>query len=109
MAAMLSALGTNVDLTALASQTAVAMTDTPTNAYRKALVRVNTTGVTGTPTILIEGSENGGTSYSTLATFTPTATLADSEQEVKLYPLTRMRVSVVGTAGRASCYVEGIQ
>lgn len=107
--AMLNALGTNVDLTALASQTAVTMSDTPANAYRKALIRVNATGVTGTPTILIEGSENGGTSYSTLATFTPTATLMDSEQEVKLYPLTRARVSVVGTAGRANIYVEGIQ
>lgn len=109
MASMLATLGSNVDLTALASQTAVAMTDTPTNAYRKALIRWNTTGVTGTPTILIEGSENGGTSYSTLATINPTATLADGETEVKLYPLTRMRVSVVATAGRGSIYVEGVQ
>lgn len=106
---MLTNLGLNVDLTALASQTAVAMSDTPTNAYRKVLIRLNTTGVTGTPTILVEGSENGGTSYSTLATFNPTATLADSEQEVKLYPLTRLRVSVVATAGRGSAYVEGVQ
>lgn len=106
---MLTNLGLNIDLTALASQTAVSMSDTPTNAYRKALIRFNTTGVTGTPTVLIEGSENGGTSYVTLATFNPTATLADSEQEVKLYPLTRARVSVVATAGRGSIYVEGVQ
>ena len=109
MASMLATLGSNVDLTALASQTAVAMTDTPTNAYRKALVRLNVNGVTGTPTVLIEGSENGGTSYVTLATFLPTATLPNLEQEVKLYPLTRMRVSVVATAGRGNCYVEGVQ
>lgn len=109
MAAMLATLGSNVDATALASQTAVAMTDTPTNAYRKALIRMNVAGITGTPTILIEGSENGGTSYSTLATFNPTATLPNTEQEVKLYPLVRLRVSVVATAGRVNCYVEGVQ
>lgn len=109
MATMLTTLGSNVDLTAAAAQTAVAMTDTPANAYRKALIRLNVQGVTGTPTVLIEGSENGGTSYSTLQTFTPTATSANLEAEVKLYPLTRMRVSVVGTAGRVNCYVEGIQ
>lgn len=109
MASMLATLGSNVDLTAAASQTAVAMTDTPTNAYRKALIRLNVNGVTGTPTVLIEGSENGGTSYSTLATLNPTATLPNLEVEVKLYPLVRLRVSVVATAGRANCYVEGIQ
>jgi hypothetical protein len=106
---MLVPLGSNVDATAAAAQTAVAMSDTPTNAYRKALIRMNSLGITGTPTVLIEGSENGGSTYSTLATFNPTATLPNTEQEVKLYPLTRLRVSVVGTAGRVNCYVEGIQ
>lgn len=107
--AMLKTLGTAVNLAAAAAQTAVAMTDTPNNAYRALLVRANYNGLTGTPTILIEGSEDAGTSYSTLATLTPVAATPNQEVEVKVYPLTRVRVSVAGSAGAGNFYVEGVQ
>ena len=101
-------LGSNIALTGTATQTAVAMRDTPLNTYRKAFVRVNVDGVTGAPVLLIEGSENGGTSYVTLATFTFSAGLPSLQQEVQLYPLTRVRQSVAGSAGIANVFAEGI-
>lgn len=106
---MTTTLGSNIALTGTATQTAVTMRDTPLNAYRKVLVCVNLDGVTGTPTLLIEGSENGGTSYSTLATFAITAGLPSVQQEVQLYPLTRVRQSVAGSAGIANVYAIGVQ
>lgn len=102
-------LGSNVALTGTATQTAVSMRDTPLNAYRKIIVRVNADGVTGTPTLLIEGSENGGTSYTTLATFALAAGNPCVQQEVQVYPLTRLRQSVAGGAGLANVYAEGVQ
>ena len=102
-------LGTNIALTGTATQTAVTLRDTPLNPYRSAIVRVNLEGVTGTPTLLIEGSENGGTSYSTLATIAIAAGSTSLQQEVKLYPLTRVRQSVAGSAGTATVYAEGVQ
>lgn len=101
-------LASNVALTGTATQTAVAMRDTPINPYRKAFVRVNVDAVTGTPTLLIEGSENGGASYVTLATFAFTAGLPSLQQEVQLYPLTRVRQSVAGAGGIANVFAEGI-
>lgn len=102
-------LGANIALTGTATQTAVALRDTPLVPYRNAIIRVNLEGVTGTPTLLIEGSENGGTSYSTLATISPVAGSPCIQQEVKLYPLTRVRQSVAGSAGQATVYAEGVQ
>jgi hypothetical protein len=102
-------LAANVALTGTVTQTAVSMRDTPLNAYRKVIIRVNLDGVTGTPTLLIEGSENGGTSYSTIGTFAITAGLPSVQQEIQLYPLVRVRQSVAGSAGIANVYAEGVQ
>lgn len=106
---MQATLGSAIALTGTATQTAVTMRDTPLNPYRKAIVRVELAGVTGTPTLLIEGSENGGSSYSTLATFAIAAGSPSLQQEVTLYPLTRVRQSVAGSAGIANVYAEGVQ
>jgi hypothetical protein len=106
---MQATLATNVALTGTVTQTAVTLRDTPLVPYRSALVLVNLDAVTGTPTLLIEGSENGGTSYVTLATFAITAGLPSVQQEVKLYPLTRVRQSVAGSAGIANVYAIGVQ
>lgn len=103
------ALGLNIALTGTATQTAVSMRDTPLNAYRSIIVRVNAENVTGSPTLLIEGSENGGTSYTTLDTIAMVAGNPSVQREVKVYPLTRVRQSVAGAGGIANVYAEGVQ
>lgn len=99
-------LGTGVNLASAAAQTAVSLEDTPIIPYRDALVRVYVSGATGTTTMLIEGSENGGTSYSTLATVTIPAASPSIMTVVKAYPTTRVRISSAGSAGTANVYME---
>ena len=65
-------------------------------------------GATGTTTMLIEGSENGGTSYSTLATISIPAASPGIKTSIKAYPLVRVRNSVAGTAGTANVYLEAV-
>lgn len=101
-------LATNISLAGTGTSTAVSLRDTPINPYRNCQVSVNLDGVTGTPTILIEGSENGGTSYSTLATVAITAGLPCVLTEIKAYPLVRVNRSVAGSAGIANVYMEPI-
>lgn len=102
-------LASNVALTGTATQTAVVLRDTPLNPYRAATVRVMLDAVTGTPTLLLEGSEDGGTTWSTIGTFAITAGLPSVQQEIKMYPRVRIRQSVAGAGGIANVYAEGIQ
>lgn len=99
-------LGSNVNLASAAAQTAVTLRDTPVLPYRTALITVAPSGATGTTTMLIEGSENGGSSYSTLATVTIAAASPVQMTTVKAYPLTRVRISSAGSAGTANVYME---
>lgn len=103
-----TALALAVDLTSTTATTAITLTNTPILPYRSAEVHVYPSGATGTTTMLIEGSENGGTSYSTLGTFTIAAASPAQTKTVKAYPTMRVRNSVAGSAGTANVYLEAI-
>ena len=101
-------LVTGLALTSTTETTAVELSDTPLLPYRAALVNVEVAGATGTTTMLIEGSEDGGTTYSTLATISIPAASPSIKTQIKAYPLTRVRNSVAGSAGTANVYLEAI-
>lgn len=101
-------LATGLALTSTSATTAVALRDTPLLPYRSATVGVEVSGATGATTMLIEGSENGGTSYVTLATIPIPAASPSITATVKAYPLMRVRNSVAGTAGTANVYLEAV-
>lgn len=95
-------------LTSTSATTAIDLEDTPLNPYRDAVVKVFPVGATGTTTMLIEGSEDGGTTYSTLGTFTIAAASPAQFKTVQAYPKMRVRNSVAGSAGTANVYLEAI-
>jgi hypothetical protein len=101
-------LATGLALTSTSATTAVTLRDTPILPYRSATVEVEVAGATGTTTMLIEGSENGGTSYSTLATISIPAASPGIKTSIKAYPLVRVRNSVAGSAGTANVYLEAV-
>lgn len=101
-------LATGLALTSTTATAAITLTNTPLRPYRKANVKVFPSGATGTTTMLIEGSENGGTSYSTLATISIPAGSPAIFTEVKAYPTMRVRNSVAGSGGTANVYMEGV-
>ncbi len=101
-------LATGLALTSTTATTAVSLRDTPIIPYRSATVDVRVSGATGTTTMLIEGSENGGTSYTTLATITIPAASPGILSSIKAYPLVRVRNSVAGSAGTANVYLEDV-
>lgn len=101
-------LTTGLALTSTTATTAVALRDTPILPYRAASVNVEVSGATGTTTMLIEGSENGGSSYTTLATISIPAASPGIKTSIKAYPLVRVRNSVAGSAGTANVYLEDV-
>lgn len=101
-------LVTGLALTSTSGTTAVTLRDTPLLPYRSASVEVEVAGATGTTTMLIEGSENGGTSYSTLATISIPAASPGIKTSVKAYPTMRVRNSVAGSAGTANVHLEAV-
>lgn len=98
---MLKTLANNVAATGTATQTAQTTQATPQLAGRTALVVVDLTTVTGTPTVLIETSSDG-TTYATAATATIIGKVALFE--ITLGTHIRARQSVAGTAGTYSAY-----
>lgn len=98
---MLKTLASNVAATGTATQTAQTTQTTPMISGRTALVMVDTTTVTGTPTILIETSADG-TTYSTAATVTLIGKV--TLVEVALANYIRARQSVAGSAGTYNAY-----
>lgn len=101
-------LATGLALTSTTATTAVALRDTPLVPYRAANVEVEVADATGATTMLIEGSENGGSTYTTLATISIPAGSPGIKTQIKAYPLVRVRNSVAGTAGTANVYLEAV-
>lgn len=93
-------LGDSVSATAVAAQTAVVPLATPFLAGRDVVGHINMNGVTGTPTIKIQGSDDNST-WVDLMTNT---TLTDKQGNFKLKPYMRLNVTVVGGAGTVSAY-----
>lgn len=100
----LKVLGEAIALDAVAAQTAVAMNATPFSPGFNGVVVFSMTGATGTPTVKVQGSADGGTTWVDLLTVSAiTAFLKLSE--VTIYAQMRLNVTVVGTAGTCSAYV----
>lgn len=102
--AKLFTLAAGAVLTSAVAQPAKLMLETPFSQGFNTIASINLTGATGTPTVLIEGSDDG-TTYSTLMTVAAiTESLVKAEVVLKKYM--RARVSVVGTAGTVSAWIE---
>lgn len=101
----LKILGEAVSLTAAAAQTAVKMDGTPFTPNFNAVVTVHLAGATGTPTVKVQGSNDGGTTWVDLLTVTAITGLM-KKAEVTLCAQMRLNVSVVGTAGTCAAYLE---
>jgi hypothetical protein len=99
----LKVLGEAVSLTAVAAQTAVALTGTPFAPGFNGVIVYSMTGATGTPTVKVQGSADGTTWVDLLTVSAITAFLKLSE--VTLYAQMRLNVTVVGTAGTVSAYI----
>lgn len=99
----LKVLGEDVALTGDAAQTAVEMDETPFAPGFNAVAVVSLAGPTGTPTVLIEGSDDNST-FTTLLTVTDITQLLVME-EVTLKRYMRVNVTEVGSAGTVTAYL----
>ncbi len=90
----------SVSGTAVAAQTAVHPTATPFLGGRDVVCDVIANGLTGTPTILVQGSDDNST-WTTLVTHT---VLVDRKYNIKCWPYMRANMTVVGSAGTFSVY-----
>jgi hypothetical protein len=100
----LKVLGEAVVLTAAAAQTAVDMDTTPFAPGFNGVLTVHLAGATGTPTVKVQGSADGGTTWVDLLTVTAITGLIELA-EVTIYAQMRLNVTVVGTAGTCSAYL----
>lgn len=91
-----------VSATAVAAQTAVHPVATPFLPGRDVVCYVNSNGMTGTPTVLIQGSDDNST-WTTLVTHTA---LYDKQYNIKCASYMRLNVTVAGSAGTVSSYCE---
>ena len=101
----LKVLGEAISLTAAAAQTAVSMDGTPFAPGFNAVLTVHLAAATGTPTVKVQGSNDGGTTWTDLLTVTAITGLL-KKAEVTVYAQMRLNVSVVGTAGTCAAYLE---
>jgi phenylacetate-coenzyme A ligase PaaK-like adenylate-forming protein len=101
--AKLTTLGTAVSASAAAAQTGVATNTTPLCRGMNAVVQLNLTGVTGTPTILVQTSPDNVT-WTTQATCS-VITRSGFRAEITLDNYARLNVSVAGSAGTIDCYL----
>lgn len=97
-------LGKDVDATAVAAQAAVEPTQTPFIAGREAIAVVSVDGVTGAPSIKVQGSDDGVT-WSDLVTVAAQgpAVLAKVTVQAQM----RLNVATAATAGKVSAYLLG--
>ena len=100
----LKVLGEAISLTAAAAQTAVAMNTTPFSPGFNGVITVHLAGATGTPTVKVQGSSDGGTTWVDLVTVTAITGLI-KKAEVTIYALMRLNVTAVGTAGTCAAYL----
>jgi len=97
----------NVDMTAVAAQAAVKLGETPFFPGGNCILNLDEP-IGGAGVLLVEGSADGSTNWSTLATLNA-ATTAPLHVEISPNPLwIRTRVTTVGT-GTLSPTLEGIQ
>ena len=101
----LKILGEAISLTTATAQTAVAMNATPFSPGFNGVLTVHLAGATGTPTVKVQGSSDGGTTWVDLLTVTAITGLIKLA-EVTIYAQMRLNVAVVGTAGTCSAYVS---
>jgi hypothetical protein len=101
----LVALGEAISLTAAAAQAAVLMNKTPFSPNFNAILTVHMAGATGTPTVKVQGSADSGATWVDLLTVTAITGLM-IKAEVILYAQMRLNVTVVGTAGVVSAYLN---
>lgn len=94
-------LASAVSGTAVAAQAAVSLTATPFLAGRDVVAVVNPIGITGTPTILIQGSDDN-TTWTTLATHT---SLGSTMYNVVARRYMRTNVTVASGAGTFNAYL----
>jgi hypothetical protein len=95
-------LATNVSAAAAAAQTAVQATATPFLSGRDVICHIEKTGVTGTPTIKVQGSDDG-TTYTDLVSST---TLTNVVSNIKCMRYNRVNVTVAGSAGTINVWFE---
>lgn len=101
----LKILGEAVSLTSAVAQTAVAMDGAPFTPNFNAVVTVHLAAATGTPSVKVQGSNDGGTTWVDLLTVTAITGLV-KKADITLYKQMRLNVSAVGTAGTCSAYLE---
>lgn len=102
--AKLLTLATAVAATGTVAQTGVATQQTPFSPGFNAIVNINSTGVTGTPTILIQTSPDNST-WTTVATMN-VITRSGFQQEITLDKYVRANQTVAGSAGTYDAYIE---
>ncbi len=95
-------LGEGASGTAVANQPAVNAKASPFLEGRDVVLFINSNGLTGSPTILVQGSSDG-TTYVTLATHT---VLYSKQYNIKHYNYMRLGMTVAGGAGTFSAYLN---
>lgn len=102
--AKLITLGTAVDATAVAAQTGVNTEDTPFAPGFNAIVELNLTGVTGTPTIKVQTSPDNST-WTDVVTLS-VITRFGYRAEITLDKYARLNVTAGGSAGTVDAYIR---
>lgn len=95
-------LATGVNAAAVANQTAVQPLATPFLAGRDVVSVIDPSGVTGTPTFKVQGSDDNSV-WVDLHTST---SLGQSVANIKLRPYMRFVVTVAGAAGVVSAHCD---
>lgn len=90
-----------VSATGVANQTGVATDTTPFLAGRDVVLEIQSNGMTGTPTVLVQTSPDNST-WTTVATHTA---LYSKKYNIKCSNYIRLGVTVVGSAGTVSAYI----
>ena len=88
--------------TGTVAQTAVGATATPFLAGRDTVCRVVPTGLTGTPTVKVQGSDDNAT-WTDLVTHT---VLYEKQYNIKCARYVRANQTVAGSAGTYSVYLD---
>lgn len=105
---MIVKLGTDVDATAVAAQTAVAINASPFLPNRTAIATFSNMGVTGSGVAKIQGSNDSGTTWTDLLTQSG-VTNTIPRSEVTLYASMRLNITTGFSAGKLSAHLTGVQ
>jgi hypothetical protein len=102
--AKLITLGAAVSATSATAQTAQSTTTTPFAPGFNAIAHLHFTGLTGTPTVKIQTSEDNSnwTDALTVSVLTRSSVLA----EITLQKYARLNVTAVGDAGTIDAYLQ---